>query len=203
MLDALLWPFYNLPERYIAIDTETTGLFHQGVPPDMVSLGLCVVVDREVISTIEYRIKPEKPYSDDSELIHGFEWNQAQNHPELRESWSDIVSVIDGELVVAHNASFDWRVLSAAALRGGLMLPQVRGVFCSQRAAQPWSQANNIKCSERGASLSSLMVALGLDIQRSEGRGLHSAKRDAYILALLVEKLRLRAGNRWLSSNHY
>ena len=69
-------------------------------------------------------------------------------------------------------------------------MPRVQGVFCSQRAAQPWAQANDIKCSERGPSLGNLMSALGLEINRNDGKRKHSAKRDAYIVALVVEKLR-------------
>lgn len=193
MFDDLLWPFNSLPSRYIAIDIETTGLFHQNEAPDMVSIGLCVVEQRKVVSTLEYRIKPRKAYSDGSELIHGFEWNDAQNHPNLSDSWADIATLIESRLVVTHNALFDWRVLCVAALRDDLTRPQVQGVFCSQRAAQPWAQANDIKCSERGPSLGNLMAALGLEIERNDGKRKHSAKRDAYILALMVEKLRDKA----------
>ena len=43
MFNELLWIFTQLPDDYIVLDTETTGLADESVLPDVVTLGLTVV----------------------------------------------------------------------------------------------------------------------------------------------------------------
>jgi DNA polymerase-3 subunit epsilon len=190
MYEDLLWSFANLPANYIAIDTETTGLFKGDEAPDMISLGMCVVMDSKVNSKLEFRFKPHKAYADDSQSVHGIEWTEAQSYPNLSSNWDNISRLLSNKLVVAHNAAFDWRVLTHAAKKNNLIMPKVQGVFCSQRSAQPWALSNSIQCSERGPSLETMTEEFGIKIERSTGKRPHAAKQDAYILTQLIERLR-------------
>ena len=193
MLNELLWPFKQLPSKYVALDTETTGLFHQDIAPDVISIGLTEVKDFKITSSVEYLSKPEKNFSDNAFSIHGMSWEKTQDNPELSDSWDDICRVIKGELVVIHNALYDWRVLSLAASNRKLKLPVVEGVFCTQRASQPWAMANKIKCSERGASLAVLADHLDIANLRAENNGFHSARVDSNMLVLVTEELRSKS----------
>jgi len=190
MYKDLLWPFTHLPKNYIAIDTETTGLFKGAEAPDMISLGMCVVKDSKVNSKLEFRFRPYKAYTDDSQNVHGIEWAEAQSYPNLSNNWDNISKLLSNKLVVAHNAAFDWRVLTHAAKKSNLTMPKVQGVFCSQRSAQPWALSNSIQCSERGPSLQTMIEELGIKIERSTAKRPHLAKQDAYILTQLIERLR-------------
>ncbi|MEE4110020.1 MAG: hypothetical protein V2I24_11760 [Halieaceae bacterium] len=59
----LLWIFTQLPDDYVVLDTETTGLPDENGPPDIVSPGLTVVRQREIQQTVEFMTGPEKPIS--------------------------------------------------------------------------------------------------------------------------------------------
>jgi DNA polymerase-3 subunit epsilon len=48
MYKELLWIFTQLPDDYTVLDTETTGLPDENGPPDIVTLGLTVVINRAI-----------------------------------------------------------------------------------------------------------------------------------------------------------
>lgn len=193
MFEELLWQFKTLLNGYVALDTETTGLFHGDVAPDVISIGLTEVCSCKVISSVQYLSRPTKKFTDNAFSVHGISWESTQAYPHLSDSWDDICGAISGKLVIAHNALYDWRVLSSAASKWELELPFVQGVFCTQRASQAWAMANNIKCSERGPSLDSLADYLGVENLRAENNDLHSASIDSELVALVAEKLRTMA----------
>jgi len=190
-LSELLWPFVSLPETYVAIDTETTGLFNGVVAPDVISIGITKVENCKLNASYEFRARPAMSYTDDSDSVHGIKWEQAQCFEPLSVSWPEINDLILGRLIVFHNALFDWRVLIAAATRNDLKPLAPSGVFCSQRAAQPWAMAKQLKCSERGPSLDALASYLHLDCVRSQFHLHHSSSTDSELTANVVERLRL------------
>ena len=53
----LLWPFVSLPETYVAIDTETTGLFNGVVAPDAISMGITKVDNCKLTASYEFRAR--------------------------------------------------------------------------------------------------------------------------------------------------
>ena len=94
------------------------------------------------------------------------------------------------QLIVIHNASFDWPILLDHVARYGLEMPEIHGVFCSQKAATPWAQAMNFPCSHRGPSLDALPEVFGVEDLRAKGNGIHGAKIDSLQAALVVEVMR-------------
>ncbi len=58
MYSKLLWIFTQLPDDYIVLDTETTGLRDGNGPPDIVTLGITVVRNREIAKSIEFETRP-------------------------------------------------------------------------------------------------------------------------------------------------
>ena len=100
----LLWIFTQLPNNYLVLDTETTGLVDKNGLPDIVTLGITVVSNREIAESIEF---------------------QSQ--------WSQIADYLKDQLIVIHNASFDWPILLDHVARYRLEMPEIQGVFCSQR----------------------------------------------------------------------
>lgn len=190
MYEQLLYSFGQLPDEYIVIDTETTGLFDGDNAPDLVSIGVALVEKNEIRSKNEYLVKPSRSFTDNAEFIHGFSWEESLQHPQLTESWAEISAHCKDKLVIVHNALFDWRVLKSASERSNLTLPEVTGVFCSQRAAQPWAMANGIQCSERGPSLDALVQSLEIPNLREREEGIHQSGIDAELTGLVVERLR-------------
>ncbi len=186
----LLWIFTQLPDDYIVLDTETTGLPDQNGLPDIVTLGITVVMNRQITKSVEFKTQPQKRISGEAQAIHGISNEQAAEFAPFESQWSEIADYLKGQLIVIHNASFDWPILLDHVGRYDLTLPKVQGVFCSQKAASPWAQAMNLLCSHRGPSLDTLTKALGVEDLRTKGDGVHGAEVDSQQTALVVAELR-------------
>lgn len=194
MYNELLWIFTQLPDDYIVLDTETTGLPDENGPPDIVTLGITVVINRESAESVEFKTRPQKQISEEAQAIHGITNEQAAGFESFESQWSPIAGYLKDQLIVIHNASFDWPILLDYVARYGLSMPPIQGVFCSQKAAIPWAQAMDFSCSNRGPSLDTLTEALGVENLRVEGGGIHGAKIDSQQTARVIEVMR-RNGN--------
>ena len=190
LINQLLWPFKTLPESHVVLDTETTGLFDEQGAPGIVSLGLAMVHNGSVAEATEYRFKPHRPMTEEASQVNGISNTQAQGYPLFSSHWAEVCDRLSGQLVVIHNAEFDWSLIIDHVERYQVEPPSTVGVFCSQRAAQPWARAMGLKCSQRGPSLETLTQALKIEDLRSENRGVHGAMIDARQTAAVVEALR-------------
>ncbi|RLA50591.1 MAG: 3'-5' exonuclease [Gammaproteobacteria bacterium] len=190
----LLWIFTQLPNDYIVLDTETTGLPDEKGLPDIVTLGLTMVRNREIAESIEFEIRPQRPISEEAQAVHGISNKQAAKFECFDSQWSQITDYLKDQLIVIHNASFDWPILLDHVDRYDRALPKILGVFCGQKAAIPWAQAMKIPSSHRGPSLDILTKALGVEDLRAKGDGVHGAMIDCRQAAQVVEEMR-RCGN--------
>lgn len=190
LINQLLWPFKTLPESYVVLDTETTGLFDEHGAPGIVSLGLAMVHKGNVTEAAEYHFRPHRPMTAAASQVNGISNTQAQGYPLFSSHWAEACDWLSGRLIVIHNAEFDWSLIIDHAERYQVEPPSTTGVFCSQRAAQPWAKAIGLKCSQRGPSLDTLTQALKIEDLRSENHGVHGAMIDARQTAAVVEALR-------------
>jgi len=190
MYNELLWIFTQLPNNYIVLDTETTGLPGEDGLPDIVTLGITVVRNREIAESVEFKTRPQKRISDEAQSIHGISNEQAAGFEFFELQWEQIAGYLKGQLVVIHNASFDWPILLDHVARYDLMMPPIKGVFCSQKAAISWAQAMNLPCSHRGPSLDTLTKVLGVEDFRAKSDGIHGAKIDSWQCARVIEMIR-------------
>ncbi|MDT0499281.1 3'-5' exonuclease [Algiphilus sp. W345] len=190
MYNELLWIFTQLPDDYIVLDTETTGLPDENGPPDIVTLGITVVRNRKIAESVEFKTRPQKRISEEAQSIHGITNEQAARFDSFFSQWSQIVEYLKDQLIVIHNASFDWPILLDHVARYGLSMPPIQGVFCSQKAAIPWAQAANLPCSHRGPSLDTLTKVLGVEDLRAKRNGIHGAKIDSKLTYRVVEVMK-------------
>ncbi|MAD65476.1 3'-5' exonuclease [Haliea sp.] len=190
MYKELLWIFTQLPDDYIVLDTETTGLPDENGPPDIVTLGITVVRNRKIAESVEFKTRPQKRISEEAQRIHGITNEQAAEFAAFDSQWNPIADYLKDQLIVIHNASFDWPILLDHVARYGLSMPPVQGVFCSQKAAIPWAQATDLSCSHRGPSLDALTKALGIEDLRSKINGIHGAEIDSQQAAQVAEVMR-------------
>lgn len=196
MYKELLWIFTQLPDDYVVLDTETTGLPDENGMPDIVTLGITVVRNREISESVEFKTRPQKRISKEAQSIHGITNGHAARFESFDSQWQQIVKYLNKQLIVIHNASFDWPILLDHVARYGLAMPEIQGVFCSQKAAIPWAQAINLPCGHRGPSLDTLTQALGVKDRRVKAHGMHAAGIDSQQTAYVDEVLR-RYGNRY------
>ena len=186
----LLWIFTQLPNDYIVLDTETTGLANEKGLPDIVTLGLTAVKNREIAESIEFETRPRRRISKEAQAVHGISNEQAAEFKSFQSQWSQIADYLKDQLIVIHNASFDWPILLDHVARYGLEMPKIHGVFCSQKAAIPWAQAMNLPCSHRGPSLDTLTKVFEVEDLRAKGNGVHGAKIDSWQTAQVIEVMR-------------
>lgn len=190
MYNELLWIFTQLPDDYIVLDTETTGLPDESGLPDIVTLGITVVRGREPTESIEFEIRPTRTISEEAQAVHGITNEQAAAFESFESQWNQIAEYLKDQLIIIHNASFDWPILLDHVARYELIMPSIQGVFCSQKAAIPWAQAMDLPCSYRGPSLDVLTEELGVEDLRAKNNGTHGARVDSRLAAQAVEKIR-------------
>ncbi|WP_019528586.1 3'-5' exonuclease [Dasania marina] len=189
LTNQLLWPFKSLPDEYVVVDTESTGLFDSGGAPGMVSVGLVLVCKGKIKKSEEFFVRPHRPMTDEASKINGITQKQAEHHPAFCEQWPKILPWIKGRLLACHNASFDWLLIVDHIARYNAVAARPAGVFCCQRAAQPWAQAKEIPCSTRGPSLDKLSEYLGLENLRHAQANKHGALVDAKQTANVIIRL--------------
>ena len=208
MYNELLWIFTQLPDDYIVLDTETTGLPYENGLPDIGRLCITIVRHREIEESIELKTRPQTRISEEAQSIHGITNEQAAGFESFDSQWNQISDYMKDQLIVIHNASFDWPILLDHVAQYGLLMPSIQGVFCSQKAAIPWAQAMNLPCSHRGPSLDALTKALGVDDLRDKLGGLQGAEIDSRQAARVMEGGRHRVNmgsvyvTRWFSHSN-
>ena len=190
MHNELLWIFTQLPDDYIVIDTETTGLTDENGLPDIVTLGITVVRDREIAESIEFEIRPTRAISEEAQAVHGITDKQAAGFETFESQWSQIADYLKDQLIIIHNVSFDWPILLDHVARYDVRMPQIQGVFCSQKAATPWVQTANLPCSHRGPSLDLLTGVLEVEDLRAKGDGIHGTEIDSRQTLRVIEMIR-------------
>jgi len=190
MYKELLWIFTQLPDDYIVLDTETTGLPDENGLPDIVTVGITVVRNRKIAESVEFKTRPQKRISEEAQSIHGITNEQAAGFDSFESQWYQIADYLKDQLIVIHNASFDWPILLDHVARYGLSMPPIQGVFCSQKAAIAWAQVMELSCSHRGPSLDTLTKILSVENLRDKTDGIHGAGIDSRQTARVIEVMR-------------
>lgn len=92
--------------RFAVIDTETTGF---GKMDRLVEIAVVIVEGREIVQEWETLINPERDISNSN--IHGITPELVSLAPSFTEINSELSRIINGTILVAHNLSFDKRML--------------------------------------------------------------------------------------------
>ncbi len=187
MLNSLR-PFFELPDSYCVLDTETTGFADAKGPPGIVTVGLARVENRNITDAIEFAVKPYRPIKRQAEKIHGISNQQANTFSAFSEQWPLIKPWIDHQLIIIHNARFDWPIIEFHIQRYHLEPPVNFRIFCSQQSTVKFAKEKGIPVSSRGPSLDNLTAFLGIEPLRIGG--IHGAEIDCRQTALVVEALR-------------
>ena len=149
--------------KFVAIDFETANSKRSSA----CALGL-VVVEQGIIKEKRYwLIKPSELYFDPFNVyIHGITEEDVRNEPEFPEVWAQAKAYLDGNLVFAHNASFDMSVLRYVFNEYGITYPELTYSCTRLLAKKTWPGLINYK-------LSTIAEYLGIVFQH------HNAVEDA------------------------
>lgn len=122
------------PERcdFLAIDFETANETRGSA----CAVGVALVRDGEVVAEGSTLINPQTYFNPYCTAINGIEDADVQTAPTLLMLWPALGALLDGNLVVAHNASFDMSVLRHTAARYAVSGGPSFDVLCTYRMAR-------------------------------------------------------------------
>lgn len=168
-------------ERFAVIDTETTGF---GKTDRLVEIAVVLVEGKEIVQEWETLINPERDISNSN--IHGITSELVSLAPTFAEINSELSRLINGTIMVAHNISFDQRMLEQEFSR--VKKDNDLGVgFCTLQATKLKLEA---ACKEYGIT------------NVSAHRALTDARATALIFIKVVEQLGSREGLVPISIQH-
>jgi len=112
---------------FIALDFETANSNRSSI----CEVGLAFIEDGKIVDTRSWLVKPLNNYYDTFNIsIHGINPEDTLNSPEFNELWEEIRPLIEGKIIVAHNAAFDMYALKDVLNLYGLEYPNIK-TFCS------------------------------------------------------------------------
>lgn len=164
----------NATERFVVLDTETTGL--DPTKDRLIEIGLVEIVDRRVTGRVFHTyLNPEQSIDPGASVVHGIYDADVAEAPLFRDKAQDILEFIGAADVIAHNASFDVRFIDSELDRAG------RSERMGDRGAimDTLQSARQMFPGQR-ATLDALCDRLGVDRGH---RKVHGALLDASLLA--------------------
>ncbi len=120
---------------FVSIDFETANECRSSP----CSVGVVVVQDGKEARSFYTLIRPRDcRFSPLNTGIHGIAAQDVRHAPEFPAVWPTLRALIEGPVVVAHNASFDMGVLRATLTEYGLEFPRVRYACTRAIAKAAW-----------------------------------------------------------------
>ncbi|MQS09889.1 DEDDh family exonuclease [Streptomyces alkaliphilus] len=165
----LRWPD-GFPPGYAVVDVETTGLD----PRDRVVSVAVYRVDRRGL-TQDHWYTPVNPERDPGPVhIHGLTAEMLEAAPRFPEIVEELSERLTDRVLVAHNALFDWRMLSREYARAGRRAPVTRRL-CTIALAK------ELSLPVRNHRLETLAAHYGVRQERA-----HHALDDARVLTEIL-----------------
>ena len=135
---------------FVAIDFETaTSLW-----TSICSMGICVVKNNKIVETKGMLFKPIPfEFNEYNIAIHGITPQMVWNKPAFCDCWKEIKPYIDGQLVVAHNASFDIGALKKTLDLFGIKLPTFEYICTVKLSQRAYPELTSHKLNALGEAL--------------------------------------------------
>jgi len=104
-------------QSFIALDLETTGL--EPEKDEIINIALVRFENGSISASLDLMVKPQKELSSFVNYLTGFSQNDLNDAKSFKELAPEILEFINGQPLVAHNASFDSRIFTLALNRNG------------------------------------------------------------------------------------
>lgn len=165
--------------EFVAVDTETNGL--AGDLCEVTEVGAVLVGGGELHDTFESLVRVERPLRRGIQRFTGISQGMLDGAPPPGEVLAELEPLLEGRVLIAHNARFDTRVLSQAFERAGLDWPDPP-TLCTVTLARRFAPL------ARQRKLAALADALGIEVEEVH-RALPDALTCARIFCALFPKL--------------
>lgn len=157
--------------NFVSIDFETANEKRHSP----CAVGIVVANEREIIDEYYSLINPETYFSPFNIRVHGIHEKDVLDAMTFSEIWPTLNDYLSGNLVLAHNASFDMSVIRQTLDRDRLSYPEMDYLCTANIAKQVWPEMENHK-------LNTLAYYHGVTFHH------HNALEDARVAAIVMQK---------------
>src|SRR5918995_5925308 len=165
--------------EFIALDTETNGLAREQC--ELTEVGAVLVGGGELHDRWSSLVGVGEPLGRGIQRFTGITQAMVDEAPPPEVVLPELAKLLRGRVLVAHNASFDTRVLKQAFARAALDWPDP-AVLCRVALARRFAPL------QRRRGLASLADALGIEVGQTH-RALPDAETCARVLCALLPRL--------------
>lgn len=156
--------------NFVALDFETAN----NSPTSICQIGLSVFENGKVVENKSFYVKPYPYYFASSNIaVHGIDYSVVANMPTFPQYWQHIMHYFDNRIMIAHNASFDFKVLYKSLTYFGLEMPTIE-FYCTLLISK------RLLKGYPSYSLHNLCSNFGIDFTH------HDAAEDAQAAGLLM-----------------
>lgn len=119
------------PEKFVLLDTETTGL---GTADQVIELGIVALDGTVLLDTLA---RPTCRISPKATEVNGITEAQVSAAPSWPVVWRQAEPLLKGRRLIAYNAAFDVRMLKQTCRANGIKEPFLRSL-CLMEAVASW-----------------------------------------------------------------
>src|ERR671911_832397 len=170
--------------EFIALDTETNGLAREQC--ELTEVGAVLVGGGELHDRWSSLVGVSEPLGRGIQRFTGITQQMVDEAPPPEAVLPQLAKLLQGRVLVAHNAAFDKRVLRQAFARAALDWPDPP-VLCTVALARRFAPL------QRRRGLASLADALGIEVGETH-RALPDAETCARVFCALFPRLLAHAG---------
>ena len=159
---------------FAVVDVETTGL--SALAGDRIcEVAIVTAKNGQIADQYQTLVNPGRPISYGASAVNGISNSMVRNAPSFRSIASDVLELLDGAVLVAHNASFDLSFISTELRAAGYSPPDNPVIDTLALARRNYSFGSN--------KLGNVARSLGI-----QTHGLHRALADATITWHVLKK---------------
>lgn len=176
---AIQWAQNLLAHRFFVLDTETTGL---GQADEIVQIA---ILDGSGASVMNQLIKPTIAIPPVASAVHGIQDRDVVEAPSFKEIYIRLSALLAGQVVIAYNMDFDWRMMEQTASRYRLPAMRIGKRDCAMKQYARFkgarhSNGRNYVWHKLGAAA----AQEGLQVAQA-----HDALNDARMTLALIRKM--------------
>ena len=155
---------------FVCLDTETTGLDETA---EIIEIGMVKVVDGEIVDTFTQLIKPNEPIPENIVQLTGIDDSMVKDQPYWNDVEASILSFLGDFTLVAHNVSFDKKMLER---------------HLNRELPNQWLDTHDVAKIFLPTLTSYKLISIAGALH-VEGHGFHRATEDALVTSKVLLKL--------------
>ena len=157
---------------YISVDIENPNARGNSI----CSIGIIVVKNKKVVEQKYSLINPEDRFDINNSNITGLNYSDVKDAPTFKEYWKNIKELLEKNIIVGHNITYDLTVIAKALERYDIKVP-IFNYYCTLKLSRSFINSNSY-------SLNSLCDLLNINLENH-----HNALEDAKASQKLFEYL--------------